>query len=194
MSSPRGFTLLELLLATVLSSMLIVGVLMVLTNLTGGDMAGGVGVGTPAADARSRAEAVDAWAELLRHDLVHATHFESPRDNVLTLTGYSGLHGPARDRAHRPVRVRYEVHEINGRFWLVREQSARDVRTNPHVQRDLVCTGVRRFEIVRVPAIKESVSPDEMNNRFHWRLRVWTGDQPAPQVERIIAAYRKPNA
>ena len=192
MSSQRGFTLLELLLATVLSSMLIVGVLMVLTNLTGGDMAAGIGVGTPAGDARNRAEAVDRWTALLRKDLIHARHVGTPRDNVLTLAGYSGLHGPARERAHRPVRVQYAIHQIDGRFWLVREQAAQDVLTNRHVQRDLVCTGVRRFEIARLPAIEESASPDEMTDRFRWRLRVWWGDQPAADVERIVATYRTP--
>ena len=69
--------------------------------------------------------------------------------------------------------MQYQVQDIGGQAWLVRRQTALDVLTNFNVQRELVCYGVRRFELVR--------SADA-----GWRLRVWTADRDEPSYDRIV--------
>lgn len=155
MDAARAFTLLEMLMATALSTVLMIGVMAVVADLgsagldssvrqrkpleTGGDPAPGIG-----------RDALGAWVGLLREDLRHATEVVASRDNELTLWGYGALDSRSRERTHRPVRVRYGIETVGGRSWLVRRQSLLDALTNQNVQRDLVCGGVRRFELVSV--------------------------------------------
>jgi hypothetical protein len=139
-----AFTLLEVLVATVLATLLMVGVLAVVADL------GASGVVAPA-KARPEAalgpEAADAWVRLLREDLNHASAVHAADENEMTLVGYAALDTPARERTHRPVRVLYRIQEVRGRRWIIRRQEALDVLTNENVQQDLVCCGVSRFEL-----------------------------------------------
>ena len=175
MSSRRGFTLLEMLLATVLSVMLMVGVLAVIASLgTAAGKAGGQPV--PAADA------MDGWLRLLQEDLNLAVKVDTSRSNELTLIGYAALDGLGRERTHRPVRVLYRFEEVGGRRWLIRRQALLDVASNQNVQRDLVCNGVSRFELM--PAPVESAQWGLKSTL--WRLRMWTDDQAKPSRECIV--------
>lgn len=133
-------------MASVLSTVLMVGVLAVVTRL-----------GAPVVDPRGQeppgvaleAEVVEAWAGLLREDLSHASQIEMLKNNELMIVGYGALNAQVRERTHRPVRVFYKTELIGGRWWLVRRQAALDVLTNQNIQRDLVCSGVRRFELIQ---------------------------------------------
>lgn len=134
-----GFTLLELLLASALTTMLMVGVLGLVSQ-----------IGLPAeesADAISRDAAVEGFAEMLRADLEHAVAVDATDENHVELLGYAALDDEARSRSHRPVRIVYRFDEIRGRSWLVREQHLLDVLTNRNMQRDLVAAGVSSFAL-----------------------------------------------
>jgi prepilin-type N-terminal cleavage/methylation domain-containing protein len=145
MRTRPGFTLLELLLATVLSVVLMMGVLAVLTDLSTDSQ---TFQASPSSEPAVQGRVLEALAELLRGDLSHAQSIEATEPNEILLRGSGALDNRARSRTHRPVEVRYELREIDGRQWLLRRQRALDVLSNRNVQRDLVCTGIRKFELV----------------------------------------------
>ncbi len=145
MSTARAFTLLELLVATALSTVLMIGVLAVVADLGAPEVAAGI---AEEAGAAGGDEALDAWVGLLREDLAHAHSIDASKANEVVLMGYGALDGRARERTHRPVLVLYKIERIDGRPWLIRRQAVLDVLTNQNVQRDLVCCGVTRFELI----------------------------------------------
>jgi hypothetical protein len=142
-SNVRAFTLLELLLATALTALLMIGVLAVVADLGAPEAAAGPVPG------REEARAFEACLDLLHEDLTHAVAVNASKANELTLVGYASLDGCGRERTHRPVRVRYTLEQIDGRSWLVRRQDALDVRTSENLQRDLVCCGFRGFQLLQ---------------------------------------------
>lgn len=143
MTRPAGFTLLELLLASALTTMLMVAVLGLVAQS-----------GHPAdqrGDPASRDAAVDGLIDALRSDLEHAVAVRADEANRVELLGHAGLDAASRERSHRPVRIVYRIEEIDGRRWLLREQRLLDVLTNRNTQRDLVAAGVESFELTSRP-------------------------------------------
>ena len=143
--APSAFTLLELLLAAALSSVLMLGVMAVVGALGSAQRS--------AASARPEAapqEALAAFRALLRADLRHAQRVKTSGESRLTLEGPAALDARGRQRRHRRVRVTYRTIEIGDRVWLVREQLALDAMTNQSVQRDLVASGIDRFRVERM--------------------------------------------
>jgi len=154
--SRHGFTLLELLLATVLATVLMVGVMAIVTDLGvsrshARNPASGPNASRPAAEI----DQLDAWARLLCEDIRHADDIDTSDKDLLAFTGYNALDPSCRRRSHRPVRVTYEFRDIDSRKWIVRRQTALDLLTNRNVQRDLVCCGVSRFELTPIPAAEK---------------------------------------
>jgi prepilin-type N-terminal cleavage/methylation domain-containing protein len=186
MRTARGFTLLEMMIATVLSSVLLIGVLAVVANL--GKSANAVGLGRSEDFAAvSGAEAVRAWEPLLRDDMAGAAAVDATKANELTLVGYGALDATSRRRVHRPVRVVYEIAELDGRRWLIRRQTALDVLTDQNVQRDLVCSGVTRFALARVAEAPGATTSPSGKGWSRWRLQVWM-DGAEPVLDRTFAA------
>lgn len=183
----HGFTLLELLLATMLSTVLMIGVLAVVSDLG----ASGLGAGdalAKSADAGGESgaavdqAALEAWVRLLRDDLAHAGYVDVAQENAVTLVGLAALEGPGRRLTHRPVRVEYRVEMVKERAWVVRRQESLDVLTNQSVQRDLACGGVRRF-------VLERGSLDSKGDV--WRLKAWAGDGAAPTWDHRVMLARR---
>ncbi|MFP4139704.1 MAG: hypothetical protein ACLFVH_04430 [Phycisphaerae bacterium] len=145
MTAARGFTLLELLLATVLSVMLMLGVLAVVTDLSTDPET------IPSRGERSGAlqiQTLDAWVRLLRGDLTHAIQVDAETPSRVEMLGSGALDEVGRSRTHRPVKVIYSLETLDGRRWLVRRQTAQDSLVAHATQRDLVCRGVRKFELI----------------------------------------------
>jgi hypothetical protein len=168
MTASRGFTLLELLLATVLSVMLMLGVLAVVTDLST----------DPATipsrsqtDAARQRQTLDAWVRLLRGDLTHAIQVRADTASRVEMLGSGALDERGRSRTHRPVKVSYSLVTLDGQRWLIRRQTAQDSLVAHATQRDLICRGVRRFELVaegaapttlqEVQPVAEPVTPGE---------------------------------
>src|SRR5689334_23223354 len=113
----RAFTILELLAATALTSVLMAAVLHV--------------VGAIAASRAALARQADAPAwradllDLLRRDMTNASKvIFAP--NSMTLTAAHGALEPATlEFRHEPVTVVYGLSQIHDRPWLVRRQSPR---------------------------------------------------------------------
>ncbi len=155
MRRPRAFTLLELLLATALTAVVMIAVLAVVGDLGAPGAAEGVAPqrtagGRETVEAPPEPGTLEAWMQLLREDLHNAGAVDTSRKNELALTGFAALAGPSRRRTHRPVRVLYRIEVIDGRHWLVRRQEALDLRSTENVERDLVCCGLRRFEVTKL--------------------------------------------
>lgn len=143
MTRCRAFTLVELLLASALSVVLMAAVLAVIVQLrqaSSADLAlPGLGEGYASPE---------AWVAMLADDLRHAITVEEAGAAELNMVTRSALDAETYEQTHRPVRVRYHIERIGDRSWLIRRQAALDVLDNVHVQRDLVCPDVIRFELV----------------------------------------------
>ncbi len=145
----RGLTLVELLLASALATVLMVGVLAVVTNLTMTERALNPLRGESNKNVAMALEELDAWAAVLRGDLNHAGRIHRLQGGEIELVTYQSLQGEAREAVHRPVLVRYEMETINERSWVVRRQSGLDGGAAGTIRRsDLVGMGVKRFELV----------------------------------------------
>lgn len=140
----RAFTLLELLLATALTTLLMVGVLAIISRI--GAAAVVTLPGASAEDAASD-DVIDALVHLLREDIDHAFDVDTTKPNELIMFGVGTLEGDDRQRGHRPVVITYQFERAGSRMWLVRRQAALDVLSNRNVQRDLVCEGIARFAL-----------------------------------------------
>jgi hypothetical protein len=178
MKNSRGFTLVEMLLATVLTTILMVGVLAVITTL---GTRGAVADGARPLEGLSDAQAAEACARLVREDLDVATHIDATKTGELRLSGYGALDARSRERTGRPVNIRYAVEEIDGRPWLVRRQESLDAVGRDDILQDLVCAGVRRMELVKTPPDLKDGPPVEGPRA--WRLRLWTSDAAEPTFD-----------
>lgn len=208
----RAFTIIELLLATVLSTVLMIGVLAVITRLGAPDSAAASSTGRHGDSPSTVAsEVIEPLMSLLREDLGLARVMEAAKPNEIALEGYAGLDGQSHERTHRPVRVHYRIEFIDGRPWLVRRQAALDVLTNQNIQRDLVCSGVTRIELTtittetgdsdaaakhkvagkRISPAADAAARNAPGERHRggalWRLRVWIDDGETPAHDRIVA-------
>jgi prepilin-type N-terminal cleavage/methylation domain-containing protein len=202
----RGFTLLELLLATALLTVLMVGILAVVADF-GASKRAFKSLhqeldGTQASAAGLDDQTIASWLRLLQDDLGYALAIDAKRENELVLVGYGALNEGSGERSHRPVRVTYLLEEMNGRSCLIRRQELLDVPTNQNVRRDLVCCGVLRFILKHLTTVR-AISPGNPQapggtqpaaapadgNRgrgSQWNLQVWAQGQDAPMLERIL--------
>lgn len=134
----RGFTILELLVATALTAVLLAAVFQVVGSL-----------------GRSRAALArqadhSQWKsdllETLRIDLSNSTAV-SFRNNGIMLTGHCALQQSTLAYDHLPVTVNYAIVNIHGRTWLVRTQEPRGAPSNESGWTELVCPDVSGFSM-----------------------------------------------
>jgi prepilin-type N-terminal cleavage/methylation domain-containing protein len=134
----RGFTILEMLVATALTAVLLAAVFQVIGSL-----------------GRSRAALArqadnSAWKsdllETLRRDLINSIAV-SFRANGITLSGHSALQQNTLACDHLPVTVNYGLVNIHGRSWLVRTQAPRGGLSNESGWTELVCPDVSTFTV-----------------------------------------------
>ncbi|MBS3822135.1 MAG: hypothetical protein GVY24_05085 [Planctomycetes bacterium] len=151
----RGFTLLELLLATMLTVIVMVGVMAVVVRiaqpLDPRDRSPG-----PQDQAR-QSPPIDRWLRVLRTDLAHAKNIQTA-ENKITLTGYAALSDRGRGPTHRPAKITYQLQTTNRRCWIIRRQQWLDELTSDNVQCDLIGAGVSRFKLFRYSAEGEELS------------------------------------
>jgi hypothetical protein len=150
----RAFTLLEMVLATALTVLLMFGVLAVTVEMQPATIGSGSSRETTDSavgytdDQRINPGMLEAWVELITADMANAQRIEQTPSGRIVLTGYCAIDGRNYQRMHRPVRVFYRVTSIDGQTWVVREQAALDVLNNRNIRIDLVCPGIRRFALV----------------------------------------------
>jgi prepilin-type N-terminal cleavage/methylation domain-containing protein len=192
-----AFTLLELMLATVVLSVLLIGVFAVVSNLgASAAVAAGSKSGKPPL---VEPAAIDAWVRVLRDDLSNAAEVELTPANTMTLLGYGALADDDRRRTLQPVKIVHSLQVVDGRTWLVRRQDDLDELTNQNTRRDLICSGLLRFQVVRTrgaeggatgaqPVVMESDRPIALHPRARRR------QQPVVPPPQAAPAAAEPSA
>lgn len=200
MSNQRGFTLIELMLATTLTVLLMAGVLTVITTLR-----------KPLPEPAQRGDAPPVDASVLaalgviEADLYLATQIDSEADE-LTLQSFGALDAESSDRGPRPVDIVYRIVEVDGEPWLLREQTRMDTKKPMAPRRELVGSGITRIQLdppsplmeeERSYATDHSRGEAEGNGeRFAsvdegmWRLRLWADEADDPVIDRDIPLRR----
>lgn len=193
MNRQSGFTLLELLLASALTAMMMVAVMGLVTQVVRPIDAVDV-------DGEAGGVVSEAWLSLLRDELGQA-HTITPGNNRIDLMSFGGLDARSYERTQRPVLVRYQVAEVDGRSWLIRSEKSLDASQQRPARRELVGAGVNRVELV--PAVSSNpaeasaagrsgrdVGEVELHEQYLsegvWLLRLWTDDPVKPAVERAV--------
>jgi len=173
--SPAGLTIIELLVAMMLATFLIVGTM-----------------GLSSALSRQCHELVESaqpqpWIHLLaagvRRDLSNARHIAVLRDR-LVLTGYLGTRAADPHGTLRAAEVTYQLVSAGDYHGLVREERPLDLVSNVSPSRQLVASGISGFQFV-MPA---TPSPPEQYvgaMPSSCRLRFFTRAAATPVAEVI---------
>jgi len=167
----RGFTLVEMLLATTLAGLLIGGVLTATAALSRDRRR---------MEAASSGEACEVGMALIRRDLATATALVgTPTAAAFEVIGYGGIDLRTRTPSQRLARVRYRlVNEV-----LVREQAYLDDAIRPEPWSEAVVTGVRRIELTRL-------SGDDVRVRLGEDVAIKLGDGAARDAARVPSRVR----
>jgi len=199
--SRRGFTLLEVLVASALAAMLMVAVLGVLGQIT--TPMAKQGWALPA----DSPNAGDALTRLIRSDLSQADRIDASTPNQITLEGWLSLSPVGLERSHREVGVRYRIERLDGRPTLWRDEFSLGDEGQT-LNSSLVAMRVEKIELALIEDTNDSAgvthagganrqggfveaSADDVTVQEDqpqatlWRLRVWwgheenAGDRPA---------------
>jgi prepilin-type N-terminal cleavage/methylation domain-containing protein len=133
----RGFTLIEILLAVTIATVLMAAVLAVLS---------GIARDQKRLTAEDRTTRPTATIELLRWDLTNAESVISTDDGIL-LRGHGGLDPSSLEPSNRLTRVTYRIRRERGESNLVREQRYLDDPIHPQFWADLVMRDVRSIDV-----------------------------------------------
>jgi prepilin-type N-terminal cleavage/methylation domain-containing protein len=158
----RAFTLIEMLVATMLVAMLLGAV-----SLT----VGGLARDERAIARRQNVARDERVLDLLRWDLMNAKSIAEGREGV-TLIGHGGIDRGKLSATVRPSRVIYRVVQRGeGAGVLVREQSYLDDAIRPEKWSEIVAVGVNRIDIAAVPgAVGEMPARVRVRLEFEGRV------------------------
>ena len=178
----KAFTTVEMLVATALAVVLMIGVLRVV---------GSVNIQTSSPELLvSDTSWSDNLVRSLRWDLIHAQSVHQ-EDNKLTLMGYGWLDresfkldGEASRGAisHRPVQVVYSLTSDGMHNWLIRRQTDLDELTNRNAWSQPVAHGVKSFAL-RLPG-----DPGSRGDEAGWLGR----PRPVPDRVRLVVRMTQP--
>ena len=147
-SSRTGLTLIELLVATLLSALLMALIGGVLRSIDRQRR-------WSAREAR-RAPATSILQQQLERDLANARRIETGRD-AMRLTGWLAEDPRTRLPLLRRAEIRYTVEQVGGRACLVRTLR-QGVAGTPRRRRDILWCGVGKLEVIRFDVA--SIVPD----------------------------------
>ena len=132
-----GFTLIEILLAVTIATVLMAAVLAVL---------GGIGRDQKRLTAAEKSIRPSAAIELLRWDLINAETITPTADGIL-LQGHGGIDPSSLEPNNRLTRVTYRIRRERGESNLFREQHYLDDQVRSQPWGDLVMRDVRSIRI-----------------------------------------------
>jgi prepilin-type N-terminal cleavage/methylation domain-containing protein len=138
MNRRRGFTLLELLLATTLAAALMVLVLTVTASIRRSQSA--------LRNDRADRQAMTRLEELMEQDASMSSKIQM-RDDEVWFDGYSRLDRATQGPSHGATRVIYRLVRSNGHGYLLRQQTDLDNQTNQESQVELIMADVSRFVV-----------------------------------------------
>jgi hypothetical protein len=137
----RGFTIMELLIASVLAAILMIGILFATTQL--------------AKQVQRQKHLVSPTQfsnvlDLLRRDLSQATACRVT-ENQIHLRGFLLLDGKSQIRTEQPAEVSYRLVEINGASWLIRHQRELSNLTLDDTDANLLCKYITTMQLLAPP-------------------------------------------
>lgn len=165
----RGLTLVELLVAATLASMLVVTAMALLKTLT-----------------MKRRLLMDedagaAWHQSLetqlRWDLANARRFELGSD-CLRLVGYAARDFDTQLPTHRRSEVVYRLVRLGEQPWLMREETQPDMNSNHNRRCEIVCRGIDAITMEIPGQAKELQHAGSLPERFRLTLKRGTAAQP----------------
>jgi prepilin-type N-terminal cleavage/methylation domain-containing protein len=192
--NPRGFTIVELLAATALSTLLFLAALSVIRTLGKTELTG-------AASRRYGWEL--SLRQQLRWDFANAVVLRHD-EHGLILGGYGSLDPQTFAPTHRPVRVIYSLRDIGTGRWLVREQTSLDPLATDLDSSELLCGNVKSFSITgsyaaRTVSADTATSPqddptpvifqkmgDSQRVPDRIRVRIDLNGDPAPAMNAVL--------
>lgn len=137
----QGFTLVELLAAILLTTLLttsLIGVIRAMNQqrkLTTGE------------------HALEGWKLQLRQrlhtDLSNARRM-AVTEGQLTLLGYGSHDADTGVATHRPCEVVYRLESLGGRNWLIRQESPLGAQSPTHRNQELAAFGIARIRVTRL--------------------------------------------
>jgi prepilin-type N-terminal cleavage/methylation domain-containing protein len=149
MKRSRGFTLVEMLIATVLAAILMGGVLAA---------AGALSLDRRRMEGRQAIAHSAGMMEVIRRDLANGAAMVRSSSEGFELVGFGGIDPKTLAGDQRLVRIAYRV--ARGGV-LVREQAYLDDPIRPQRWREVVATGVRRVVLTPLSAEVEQVRVGE---------------------------------
>jgi prepilin-type N-terminal cleavage/methylation domain-containing protein len=142
----RAFTLIEMLVATVVATVMTAGVLFVVAGLSRDHAK---------LSKNASSQSADRMIELLRWDIANAEAMNSsPRGDEIILIGHGGIDPATLSANGRMSRVSYTIERAAGRSRLVREQRYLDDRARPEPWRESVASGVDK--LYALPTVTQS--------------------------------------
>lgn len=166
---PRAFTLIEMLLATALSGVVMMAVLAVL-----GRFARRQDYHATPPDRRAVEEAL---LSLIEADLLNAEVMEL-RKAGFSLQGFGRIDERTNAIDHAPVTVVYEVRKSRRQSWLIRRQIGGGPTAVRRVRSDLLCRGVQRIAVKRALPTTRKASPPRAK-----------GPQGVPEAVRVTVFF-----
>ena len=186
MKMNKAFTTIELLVATGLSVLLMVGLLQVVAAVQR-DMA--------EMQASKLNHGFDRFVDILRWDLAHARTVQQDKEH-LTLVGYNSLDrrgfrlkdgfGDHGSNHHQPVRVTYRIKRIGSSEWLIRFQTDLDILSNRNTWSEPVCFGIDSFKLEPV-----DVEPPRQAVELAGVIEEGWFSSPRPVPDRVRVIVRK---
>lgn len=183
--SAGGFTLVELLAAAALSTLLLTVGFAVTRSLAV----------RPGRDALDHAAWRLAAERQIRWDLEHAVLAQPPRAGALVIAGYGGINVAAGEVAHLPVTVEYRIQTIGDRRWLVRQQTWLEAGPRSRTLTQLVCADVSDLVVIaRVPTPRRGAQGRrdraDFTDALPAALQQLRGFEPAPSRCRVSVVFR----
>jgi len=178
----QAFTLIELVMASALAALLMLGVLTVLTGITRDRQRLSA---SRSSDAASRSVLV----EIVRRDLSCSTELTVLLDGAIQLHSFAAVDASTLQPVDRPSLVTYRIGDGDGLGLLVRQQEMQDEPVQPLPLRSLLACHVRQFEVERLrdalngssdanaKAEADSLKQRDIPNRV--RLRIAFSDSAA---------------
>ncbi|MGB0766888.1 MAG: prepilin-type N-terminal cleavage/methylation domain-containing protein [Phycisphaeraceae bacterium] len=200
MRSDRGFTLIEMLLATLLTAVLMVGVLAVIARV-----AEPIAAPVPGPSLATDARDADALVRLLQDDLSQALTLDTDGEaNGWSFMSYGGFDALTNERTHRPTRIAYRVASIGERSWLVRDQTTLDGEAAMAPRCELVAADVSMVSLeppddaaillaanrAAARSGQADLTDDDLPAEGRWRLRLWLGDEDEASIDRPVLLRR----
>ncbi|QNN21548.1 prepilin-type N-terminal cleavage/methylation domain-containing protein [Planctomycetales bacterium ZRK34] len=173
-----GFTLLELIAALALSTLLMLGLLTVITAISSPRS-------TTEAGDFSQDHTTQLLISLVRHDLMHAQDI-TVEANHIKIQGYGALDSQSLTPTHRRAEVEYLIEQHEELTILVRQQRDVDDLTATNTHRHLLATDVSQFMLTPMRPLPSATTAPSSPESTAYRLVVTCSDAKKPLIDDVI--------